>query len=398
MTVKIQLRRGTAAEWTSNESVVLSAGEPGFETNTGKFKVGDGATAWSVLPYAGGAESLRLQDLLDVSSTSPSSGQVLKWNGTAWAPAADASGGGADGNTTYTISSETVTGGANLRLTGSDSTTDDIKFAAGANVTITSTDVNTITISSSGTGGGASNLDDLGDVVIAAAATGEALVWDGTIWANAQVAYNKISGTPTIPDAQIQSDWTQATSSALDFIKNKPSIPAAYSATSIDALSDVDTTTSAPTDGQALVWNTAGSKWLPGTVSGGGGTLSTRAALSGASGSLADGASETIDITGYKSYMLMKIQTSAAAWVRIYTSTAARLADAGRAEGTDPVPGAGVIAEVITTTSETILISPGAMGFNDEGPVTTNIPVRVTNKSGASATITVTLTALELEA
>ena len=37
-------------------------------------------------------------------------------------------------------------------------------------------------------------------------------------------------------------------------------------ASSIDALSDVDTTTAAPTDGQALLWSTANSNWEPGTA------------------------------------------------------------------------------------------------------------------------------------
>jgi len=41
------------------------------------------------------------------------------------------------------------------------------------------------------------------------------------------------------------------------------------SVTSIDSLSDVDTTTVAPTDGQALVWDNANSKWEPGSVAGG---------------------------------------------------------------------------------------------------------------------------------
>jgi hypothetical protein len=36
--------------------------------------------------------------------------------------------------------------------------------------------------------------------------------------------------------------------------------------TSIDALSDVDTTTTAPTNGQGLVWDTVTSKWKPGNV------------------------------------------------------------------------------------------------------------------------------------
>jgi len=40
---------------------------------------------------------------------------------------------------------------------------------------------------------------------------------------------------------------------------------------SVNALSDVDTTTVAPTNGQALVWESASSQWKPGTISGGGG-------------------------------------------------------------------------------------------------------------------------------
>jgi hypothetical protein len=39
---------------------------------------------------------------------------------------------------------------------------------------------------------------------------------------------------------------------------------------SINALSDVDTATTTPTNGQALVWESASSQWKPGTVSGGG--------------------------------------------------------------------------------------------------------------------------------
>lgn len=38
--------------------------------------------------------------------------------------------------------------------------------------------------------------------------------------------YNDLDNLPTIPAAQIQSDWTQANTSALDYIKNKPTIPA----------------------------------------------------------------------------------------------------------------------------------------------------------------------------
>lgn len=36
--------------------------------------------------------------------------------------------------------------------------------------------------------------------------------------------YSDLTGTPTIPAAQIQSDWNQTDDTALDFIKNKPNI------------------------------------------------------------------------------------------------------------------------------------------------------------------------------
>jgi hypothetical protein len=50
MAVQIQVRRGTAAQWTS-AGPTLAAGEIGYETDTGKLKIGDGSTAWASLGY-----------------------------------------------------------------------------------------------------------------------------------------------------------------------------------------------------------------------------------------------------------------------------------------------------------------------------------------------------------
>jgi hypothetical protein len=50
MSVIIQLRRGTAAQWTS-VNPILAQGEQGLETDTNKFKVGDGIQHWNDLPY-----------------------------------------------------------------------------------------------------------------------------------------------------------------------------------------------------------------------------------------------------------------------------------------------------------------------------------------------------------
>ena len=47
----IQIRRGVAAEWTA-KNPVLAEGEMGTELDTHKWKIGDGHTAWTVLPYS----------------------------------------------------------------------------------------------------------------------------------------------------------------------------------------------------------------------------------------------------------------------------------------------------------------------------------------------------------
>jgi hypothetical protein len=48
----IKLRRGTSAEWASSNEI-LSLGEPGFEKDTKKLKIGDGVTSWNSLPSIG---------------------------------------------------------------------------------------------------------------------------------------------------------------------------------------------------------------------------------------------------------------------------------------------------------------------------------------------------------
>jgi hypothetical protein len=50
MASKIQLRRDTATRW-QEINPVLGAGEPGYETDTGRIKVGNGNTVWNSLPY-----------------------------------------------------------------------------------------------------------------------------------------------------------------------------------------------------------------------------------------------------------------------------------------------------------------------------------------------------------
>jgi hypothetical protein len=151
------------------------------------------------------------------------------------------------------------------------------------------------------------------------------------------------------------------------------------------------------TSGQVLSTNGGGTlSWA--TV--GGGALSSRTTKVASTGSVGDGTVTNVDVTGFKSYVLLSIVTSHACRVRIYTTSAARTADASRAEGVTPAITAGVIADIVATGAQTITLAPGLFGHNEESSPspTTTIPVAITNKSGGTATVIATLSVLQLEA
>ena len=127
----------------------------------------------------------------------------------------------------------------------------------------------------------------------------------------------------------------------------------------------------------------------------GGSGLQSRATPSVVSGSIANNATANVTATVAPSYALLKIQTNQAAWVRVYTDATSRTADASRLITDDPTPDAGVIAEVITTGSETIKLSPATIGWTDDA--STSVPIAITNRSGGTTDITVTLTTVNLE-
>ena len=70
MATRMQQRRGTAAQWTS-ANPILNAGEMGWESDTNKFKIGDGTNHWADLDY-----------FIDQSSTvNPSFGSSITFEG-----------------------------------------------------------------------------------------------------------------------------------------------------------------------------------------------------------------------------------------------------------------------------------------------------------------------------
>jgi hypothetical protein len=86
MPVRIRLRRDAAANWSAADPV-LDSGEMGVETDTGKFKFGDGVTAWNSLMYAidAGLPTATGRILLDWGRSVPPfceyAGRICKGNG-----------------------------------------------------------------------------------------------------------------------------------------------------------------------------------------------------------------------------------------------------------------------------------------------------------------------------
>jgi plastocyanin len=98
-----------------------------------------------------------------------------------------------------------------------------------------------------------------------------------------------------------------------------------------------------------------------------------------------------------KSFALQKVTVNKQCWVRIYSDTTARTADASRTQGTDPADGSGVIAEFISTGAGNteFKITPSIFGWLDNSE--TEVPVAIQNNSGSTGTVTVTIAALKLE-
>ena len=219
-----------------------------------------------------------------------------------------------------------------------------------------------------GGGGGSESLEELNDVAFDSVVAGDVLRYDGTNWADGRVNYEELS--------------------------NRPAIPAA-----LGDLTDTDLST-APAIGQILVWN--GLAWAPDNQTTGGGGISTvggalteRADTTVSTGSMNSGASQNIQFTGLgEAGQFVEVSVSSPSWVRFYPTAQDRDSDATRDVETDPLPGSGVLLEVVTTSAnQTVRITPGAVYYNNDTLPDQTLYARVTNQSSASADLLVTVRA-----
>ena len=62
-----QVKRGTAARW-EELNLILNPGEPGFEMDTFKLKIGDGSTPWKELPYVNDVDISKYITIADITN------------------------------------------------------------------------------------------------------------------------------------------------------------------------------------------------------------------------------------------------------------------------------------------------------------------------------------------
>jgi hypothetical protein len=409
----------TGGPVTSAGSIEVSVGPSGVSSGVyGAAKVNVGSDGRIVSASVSGAN-----DLSDVNTTAvtPSDGDTLIWNSglSEWRP------GNITGAVTSIVAGTSVsispTGGTgdvtiNASLGGSIDQLDDVDTTTSAPVNgevLAWDNANSVWVPAPPTIG-AEILDDLTDVDADTPSDGEGLFYNATSgkWETGATGAGTVTNVAVTASGGLSSTGGPITTSGTINIEledtgvssgtyNNPSIAvnskgqitnavSGASISSIDDLVDVDTTTVSPTNGQALVWSTSSSRWVPGLVTGGGGGGSGAGLyMQEAQTSSASGQATFIDI-GF-SGVVQKVAANVDTWLVLYSSGDARTADSTRLFDEDPAPGSGVVLEVYIPAGETVEISPGTTYLNNDIVTSEAIYAAMRTSAGVNIVSTVSI-------
>ena len=192
MSTQIQRRRGTTSE---HSTFTGAAGEITIDSTKNTVVVHDGSTqgGFPLATEAGAAATVG--DLTDVTITSVGAGEILKYSGSEWVNNTLAEAGivasGDIGSTVQAYDANLTGFVTALTLPVADGTTGQFLKTDGAgNVTFAS--IPTI-----------NTLNDIGNVTITGAATGEFLQWSGSAWINAVVEAFDVQTQTTTATTQV---------------------------------------------------------------------------------------------------------------------------------------------------------------------------------------------------
>jgi hypothetical protein len=378
-----QILKYNGSAWVNN-SIAYSevTGRPNFATiaTTGSY---NDLSNKPIIP-------IDLDDLTDVDTTTtpPTNGQVLKWLENKWVPGDDITQGGSG------LNADTLDGFDSSYFLDWTNTTNKPVY----------------------------QISDLDDTSISNVTGNQILKWTGLTWINAtnEPDFSNVQNTPTtlagygitdsptaltdlgISDGSANGILKTDGSGNFSFVTSLSGLTltsvASIGFTSGATINEFSTDTTLAGNSNTAIPTEAAVKAYVDANAGGGVVdgLASRGTVQASTSSIANDVDANITFTGHKAYALMSIETSTAAWVRLYISSAARIADASRGEGQDPAPDAGVIAEVLTPGARTVNFGPAVLGWNLANDTT--IYAAVKNKSGGTATITTTLTLLKMEA
>ena len=231
----LRLRRGTDAE---RQLITPAEGELVYTTDTKKIFVGDGTTQGGIdIDTTGGATTLGA--LTDVN-VAPNDGDALIWDNSAseWVAAAVAGGSVTSLSSIQDVSTTAPTDNQVLSWDAADS------IWAPRDL---------------------DSLADLQDVASTVPIDGQALIWNNAnnVWGpgNVQLTLGQITDVSLAGDSTDPLDGEVLT---YDGVAGRweARIP------SLSAISDIDNVApNAPTNGQALIWNSGNNVWGPGDVS-----------------------------------------------------------------------------------------------------------------------------------
>lgn len=225
-----------------------------------------------------------LDDIGDVVITSVSTGQVLKWNGTAWVNSSD------DTGTTINalddignVTAPTPSSGDFLKWNGTAWVNDVIDLgtdttgnylsgvSAGTGISVTHTpgEGSTATVGLNAT------LDNLSDVTISSVTIGQVLKWNGTAWVNdadsGGSTGSTITASDTAPSSPSDGDmWWNTAELELFVYASSAWVQVTENANQVTDLADLfDVSGTFPTNGQFLSYDNVDGEWKPTDISSG---------------------------------------------------------------------------------------------------------------------------------
>jgi hypothetical protein len=351
---------------------------------------------------ASNLNSISINALSDVDtvSSAPSNGQALVWSTNKWVPQTISSGGGSGIGISYSDLSVSYSAASGVGTLTYNNTNGTFTFAPA---------------DFSGYLTGIGTISGHTDVQVSNPQVGEVLKWDGVNWVNGTDSTGTGGGGGIAGVTVLDSGSSVGTSATFDFGSNLTATLSSgtvtinatdtnttYSQSAVSSGSNVNLRLSGSDSVNDDILVTAGTNISISNVTAAGFTVNSsaysRTTGNATTASIGVGQAADLAISAAKTYVLYSVQTNYPAWVTLYVDTASRTADASRLENTDPLPGSGVIAEVITTSGNlTQLITPGTIGFNNDGTPSANVYAKVVNKDSQSRAIQVTLKYLKLE-